>query len=66
MVNIFSSFFLAPVIILEQTLCATSKGSSMWIKQHGHGGVDYFGITAGRKKSRIILRGGQRVQVTEE
>lgn len=43
------TFFLAPVIILEQTVCATSKESLMWIQQHGDDGVDYFGITAGRK-----------------
>lgn len=39
-------FLLAPVIIIEQTACATSIGSLTEIKQHGDNGMDYFGITA--------------------
>lgn len=43
------SFFLllAPVIIIEQTACATSIRSLTEIKQRGDNGMDYFGITAG-------------------
>lgn len=43
MVSIFFFFLLAPVIIFEQTACA----SLTEIKQHGDNRVDYFGITAG-------------------
>lgn len=47
MVSVFFFLFLAPVIIIEQTACATSIGSLTEIKQHGDNGMDYFGITAG-------------------
>lgn len=45
----FFFFFLAPVIIIEQTACATSIGKLTEIKQHGDNGMDYFGITAGEE-----------------
>lgn len=70
-INDHGSFFFfplpfAPVIIIEQTACATPVGSLTEIKQHGDNGMDYLGITAAGKGERITLKDGHRIQVWEE
>lgn len=49
-------FFLAPLIIIEKTACATSRGSLTEIKQHVDNGMDYFGITVGGGGVEMVYR----------